>query len=209
MIEDVYGFPVYMDKLSDKEKFMQYIQDYKLEKSDGWNANCLISSSAGSTLLENKEEPIIDDYIHNEVCSHGQKYLKEIGIDVKLTTNQCNNPECKECRDIWINQYEKGHSQDLHWHVHDDRKILFSFVCFLKYDPLKDADFVFVNPIPKHGVHCKKLRDHPSFSVYMKPNIQEGAIMIFPPWMLHYVETQKSDGPRITMAGNFYEINSE
>lgn len=209
MISEIYGFPVYVGKLSNVEKFMQHIQDFKLEKSDDWNANCLVSSSAGSSALEDQKDPIIDDCIHEEVCLHGQHYLKELGVDVKVTANQCNNQECKECRDIWVNKYEKGHSQDLHWHVHEDRKIMFSFVCFLKYDSTKDANFVFVNPIPKHGIHCQKLREHPSFSVTMKPHVEEGTIMIFPPWMLHYVETQKSEGSRITMAGNFYENKSE
>ena len=209
MIAEIYGFPVYMDKLSDPEKFLRYIQDVKLGKSDGWNAKCLVSSKDGSSEIEENDKCFIHDEIFDELCLHGERYLRELEIDVKMSPSECNDLKCKDCRDIWVNKYEKGHSQDLHWHVNEEKDILFSFACFLKFDPDKDASFVFVNPIPKYSVKCKKLREHPSFSVAMKPNIQEGTIIIFPPWMLHYVETHKSEEPRITIAGNFYEIKSK
>lgn len=208
MIAEIYGFPVYMDKLSNSEKFLRYVQDLKLAKSDGWNAKCLVSSKQGSTEIKENDINFIHDEIFDELCLHGERYLQELGIDIKMSPSECKNPKCKDCRDIWVNKYEKGHSQDLHWHVNEEKDILFSFACFLKFDPDKDASFVFVNPIPHHGVKCDKLREHPSFSRAMKPNIEEGTILIFPPWMLHYVETQKSDDPRISMAGNFYENKS-
>lgn len=208
MIAEIYGFPVYMDKLSDSEKFLRYVQDLKLAKSDGWNAKCLVSSKHGSTEIKENDLNFIHDEIFDELCLHGERYLQELGIDIKMSPSECKNPKCKDCRDIWVNKYENGHSQDLHWHVNEEKDILFSFACFLKFDPDKDASFVFVNPIPHHGVKCDKLREHPSFSRAMKPNIEEGTILIFPPWMLHYVETQKSDDPRISMAGNFYENKS-
>jgi hypothetical protein len=209
MIAEIYGFPVYMDKLSDPEKFLRYIQDVKLAKSDNWNAKCLVSSRHGSAELGETQPNFIHDEIFDELCLHGKRYLQEMNIDIKMSPSECKNPKCKNCRDIWINKYEKGHSQDLHWHVNEEKDILFSFACFLKFDPDKDASFVFVNPIPHDGVKCEKLRENPYFSVAMKPNIEEGSIMIFPPWMLHYVETHHSDEPRISMAGNFYENKSE
>ena len=208
MIAEIYGFPVYMDKLSDPEKFLRYIQDIKLGKSDGWNAKCLVSSHDGSSEIGENDIKFIHDEIFDELCLHGDRYLQELEIDLKMCPNTCKDPKCSECRDIWVNKYEKGHSQGLHWHVFEGRDILFSFVCFLKFDPDKDASFVFVNPIPRFGVKCEKLRENPYFSAAMKPNIEEGSIMIFPPWMLHYVETHKSEEPRITIAGNFYENKS-
>jgi hypothetical protein len=208
MIAEIYGFPVYMDKLSNPEKFLRYIQDIKLEKSDGWNAKCLVSSKHGSTSIGETDNNFIHDEIFDELCLHGENYLGELGVDIKMSPSECGDPKCQNCRDIWINKYEKGHSQDIHWHVNEEKNILFSFACFLKFDPEKDASFVFVNPIPHEGVKSTKLREHPSFSVAMKPNIEEGTILIFPPWMLHYVETHKSEEPRISMAGNFYENKS-
>ena len=209
MIAEIYGFPVYMDKLSDPEKFLRYIQDINLGKSDGWNAKCLVSSSDGSSEIEENDRNFINDQIFDELCLHGERYLKELEIDVKMAPTRCNDLKCTGCRDIWVNKYDKGDSQDLHWHVDEEEDVLFSFTCFLKFDPEKDASFVFVNPIPEYGIKCKKLREHPSFSAAMTPNIQEGTIIIFPPWMLHYVEEQKTDRPRITIAGNFYEILKE
>src|SRR6056300_459532 len=174
MIADIYGFPVYIDKLLDSKKFLRYIQNFKLAKSDGWNAKCLVSSNDGSSEIRENDNNFIHDEIFNEICLHGERYLQELKLDIKMSPSMCKNTVCKVCRDIWVNKYEKGCSQDLHWHVSEKSDILFSFVCFLKFDPEKDASFVFVNPIPHYGIKCSKLRENPYFSAAMKPVIEEG-----------------------------------
>ena len=72
----------------------------------------------------------------------------------------------------------------------------------------KDAKFKFINPTPLE-ITNETLREHPAFAFDMTPDVEEGDILIFPCWMLHCVEEQKTDGPRITAAGNFYEVLKE
>lgn len=208
MLINIYGFPVYKGKISDPEKILHYIQEYKFGNSDKWNANCLISASGGSSKISEESEFVINDYIYNELNKHAAKMMEDLNIDMKISPSECGNIKCPDCRDVWVNKYCKGHSQEIHWHVHPERDVLFSFAYFAKFDPEKDAKFKFVNPVPTE-ITNETLRKHPSFSVDMVPDIEEGDILIFPCWMLHYVEEQKTDGPRITVAGNLYELLKE
>lgn len=208
MILEIYGFPVYKGKFSEKENVLRYIQDCKLRKSSKWNAHCLISSEDGSDEISVNDNKCIDDNIFNELVKHASEMMKELGINIKLSPSRCGQQKCLECRDVWINSYTQGHSQDLHWHVNREAKTLFSFTYFAKYDPNNDAEFVFVNAVPK-GVCHEEMMKHPAFSKATILNVEEGDIIIFPCWMLHYVTTQKNDGPRITMSGNFFEVKSE
>lgn len=208
MIEEIYGYPVYKGKFSHPEKVFHYIQECKLEKSNKWNANCLVSAEDGSTNVSEDDFKYIHDEIFNEIVKHASYMLSELEINLKVSPSECGKLECKNCRDVWVNKYTEGHSQNMHWHVNRERGVLFSFAYFAKYDPERDADFVFVNPVPRDVCHEEMLK-HPAFSKAMKMDIEEGDILIFPCWMLHYVTTQKSEGPRITMAGNLYEIKCE
>lgn len=207
MILEIYGFPVYKGKFSEKESVLRYIHECKLSESDKWNAKCLVSSEHGSANISDTANKCIDDNIFNELIRHASEMMKELNIDLKLSPSECGKVKCNECRDIWINKYMKGHSQDLHWHVDRDKGILFSFTYFAKYDPENDGKFVFVNAVPQDVCHEEMLK-HPAFSKATIIDIEEGDIIIFPCWLLHYVTTQKTDGPRITMSGNFYEIKS-
>lgn len=208
MIFEIYGFPVYKGKFSEPEKVLRYIQDCKLEKADKWNANCFTSAECGSNTLSESDNVCINDEIFDEIVRHASQMLSELDIKLSVSPSECGRLECKQCRDVWINKYTEGHNQNMHWHVDRKKGILFSFAYFAKYDPQKDADFVFVNPIPR-GICHKEMLKHPSFSIDAKMNVEEGDILIFPCWMLHYVTTQKSKEPRLTMAGNLYEIKYE
>lgn len=208
MILEIYGFPVYKGKFSEKENVLRYIQECKLRKSNKWNADCLISAEHGSDEISETDLKCIDDTIFNELVKHASQMMKELGISIKLSPSRCGHQNCLECRDVWVNSYTTGHSQELHWHVNYEINVLFSFTYFAKYNPDTDADFVFVNAIP-NGVCHEEMLKHSAFSKSTILNVEEGDIIIFPCWMLHYVTTQKSEGPRITMSGNFYEVKSE
>lgn len=205
MIFDVYGYPVYKGKFSKGEDVLRYIEECKIGPSDKWNAKCLVSSSDGSSQVNDESMQVFNDIIFNEIVEHGKKMLEELDINVKMSPSECGHIKCTECQDIWINKYVKGHSQDLHWHLNPEKDILFSFTYFAKYDPKKDARFVFVNAMPRE-FRDEEINKHKAFTIQMIPEIEEGDIIIFPCWLLHYVETQKTDNERITMAGNFFKL---
>lgn len=205
MIVEVYGFPVYKGKFSEKESVLHYIQECKLNESDRWNASCLTSSDHGSKHINAGDNKCISDDIYKEIVKHALEMMKELNINLILTPSRCRKKECHDCRDVWINRYTNGHGQNVHWHVDYEHNPRFSFTYFAKYDSRNDAKFVFVNPIPP-GVCTKEMSKHPAFSEDMSFNVEEGDIIIFPCWLLHYVTMQRSEGPRITMSGNLYEM---
>ena len=153
--------------------------------------------------VEYDDKPV-DDLIYNEFNKHGAKMMEELGINMKISASECGNMQCLECRDIWFNKYHKTHSQEIHWHVHNDRDVLFSFAYFAKFDPEKDAKFKFINPMPSE-ITNETLREHPAFAFDITPDVEEGDILIFPSFLLHRVEEQLEDRQRITISGNFYE----
>ena len=56
----------------------------------------------------------------------------------------------------------------------------------------------------------EELREHPVFCNHVTlDNIKEGDLVIFPSYLDHFVEEQKHDGPRITIAGNLFKVNND
>ena len=204
MISGVYGLPLYKGKISNTEKFFRYIENCKTGKSDVWNAECMTSSNDGSTKIKSEDTTTMDRDVFDEICLHGETMMKEIGLDISISPCMCKNVECKDCIDVWVNKYTKGHSQGVHWHVNQKTNALFSFVYFAKYDSERDAKLTFVNFMPEY-IECEEMREHLTFSRGFRPDVEEGDILIFPSWLLHFVDEQKHDETRITVAGNFYQ----
>jgi hypothetical protein len=86
----------------------------------------------------------------------------------------------------------------------DEKTPLFSFTYFAKYDPVKDAKFYFYNPSPAPRMYEEFAGCRPEFKHRMELDISQGEIIFFPPFLLHGVDEQTSDEPRVTLAGNIY-----
>jgi len=159
----------------------------------------LTSAEDGSGFEE--ETPFESPLLKKEILEHSKIMMNMLDVDINLNMS--------ENEDYWINMYKKGHSQELHWHMDRDNglHVLFSFVYFAKFDHQKDAKLIFINPASP--VNCKELEVLPSFADEIAADVKEGQLIIFPNIMLHRVEEQKVDGPRITVAGNLYEALKE
>lgn len=200
MITHVYGFPVYTCNIPGNSVILQDIHNFKgIKETNEWNASCLTSSEGGNGSQE--EIPFASPLLKKEVIEHSKIMMNMLDVDMNLNLGMGD--------DYWINIYKKGHSQKLHWHGDYDNglHILFSFVYFAKYDHQKDAKLIFINPASPFG--CKELEVLPSFADEIAADVKEGQLIIFPNIMLHRVEEQKVDGPRITVAGNLYEVLKE
>ena len=86
---------------------------------------------------------------------------------------------------------------------------MFSFTYFAKYDPQKDAKFVFTNPSPSQEIYADWINTVPAFEPEFRPDIAPGDILIFPCFLLHRVEEQKVDSSRMTLSGNIYKTTNE
>lgn len=191
MITTVYGYPIYMAQVRDSLKMLDevYLNISKVGNVSVWDSECLTTSTISDENRFNSE------YVKNEVLHHATEMMKQLHSDMTLTIKMCETDNCTMCDDIWMNVYNKGHYQITHMH-HSDQpgsKIpTVSFSYFAKYDQNKDATFIFVNP-------------KSSYPKEVTMNVKEGDILLFPSFMLHRVEKQMTDGPRITISGNLFE----
>ena len=197
MISNIYGFPIYKVQISNRDVMMDAV-DSNMNKIDNvsiWDSECLTTSTTDSQGAFKS----ID--VKNEVTRCVHEMIKELGLDLKLSLCGCNTHNCTNCDDIWMNVYNKGHSQETHLHlldIPDRRQPLFSFSYFVKYNPEVDAKFIFVNP--NTNIDFKEL-----YIQEIPMDVNEGDILIFPSFLLHRVEEQKANQQRITISGNFYE----
>jgi len=101
--------------------------------------------------------------------------------------------------EAWINVYSKGDSQEVHTHVGGSDST-FGCAYFLQYDKEKDAQFVFYDP--NQEKHLGNYSKHYPVENTWFPDVSEGDIIIFPAYLHHQVEPQRSDTKRITVAAN-------
>jgi len=228
MITGIHAVPIYIESIDDdkyKEKINFILNNVKFGISDNWyDTKCLTTASHGSSfLMDGNTDHIFNNhglFIYDLVIDKAHKFLEQLGIkNLKLTLNSCGVEKCKNCTELWCSKYKKGMYQAEHNHL--DNGELFSFVYFAKYDPSKDADLTFVkdmsNAIQKGFLSenspntlPEELREHHVFCNHVTlDNIKEGDLVIFPSYLDHFVEEQKHDGPRITLAGNLFKVNND
>tara|TARA_X000000368_G_C22927526_1_gene665998 strand:- start:279 stop:911 length:633 start_codon:yes stop_codon:yes gene_type:complete len=129
--------------------------------------------------------------------------LDEFGKDVGLTDAY---PTIHES---WLNMYTKGMNQEEHDHLPS----FYSAVHFVKFNPKVHESVYLINPL--HQLYnatyscaaaCRNaesaLDAHEFTKQFHLPDIVEGDIIIFPSFLRHRVNTQKSDETRITLAFN-------
>jgi hypothetical protein len=202
----VWGFPVFKYTFDTPDKALEEIlknmtDDTLDEMSEDWNAKCRSTAST--------RNPVSLLYVREELERCLKRFSKDVHIPVEnMTFKGCSNVLCTstDCVDHWINVYKKGDYQEPHYHMNseDEKTPLFSFTYFAKYDQEKDAKFYFYNPSPAPHMYEEFSGCRPEFKSRIQLNISQGEIIFFPPFLLHSVDEQTSDGPRITLAGNIY-----
>lgn len=223
MITGIHATPIYIEQLEDKhkEKINFIFNSLKIGISNKWyNTHCFTSAAHGSSYLKDGHSEHIyinhGQFISDIILDKAHKFLEQLGIqNLKLTLSGCGDKNCKTCFELWSSKYTKGMYQAEHNHI--DINEIFSFVYFAKYDPTKDAQLVFVKDMTMAKQNgflvedspytlCEEIENHPVFSNHVTLNIKEGDLVIFPSYLDHFVEEQKHDGPRITIAGNLYKV---
>jgi len=226
MITGIHAVPIYIESIDDeyKEKLRVLLKKINYGISDKWvETKCLTTATHGSTQGTTRDSDVIFNkygtFIHDIIIDKAHKFLEQLGIkNLKLTLNECGVEKCIFCRELWCNKYTKGMNQATHNHISTGE--LFSFVYFAKYDPSKDAELVFVKDMSNAKQNgflvedspytlCEELENHPIFSNHVALDIKEGDLVIFPSYLDHQVEEQKTEGPRITIAGNLHKVIDE
>lgn len=167
-----------------KKKLPLIEQTDTFENPVGWNDGV-------RTNIKSRKNTILD---FNLV--HLQRYIEK-HVKHYIDQSQSWHPVPIALRHSWINKTDYDQGQD--WHQHQD-----SFISGTYYYQTtgKDGAFTFMNPVPwmsqelfPFGNKAEKYCD-----IIPAP----GKIILFPGWMSHNVEKNKTDTTRITISFNFH-----
>lgn len=187
---DVFINPIVIDQLNiDNDKIADYVLDLK-EKDKGRK----ISNSGGwqSNNIDFKDEICFQE-LFTEIYKRMETILKEFEFDDELNINLEN---------FWINVNNKGDYNIPHVHPNS----LFSGIYYVNAE--KDmGKIVFMNPIMAHPycINSRMIKNYNTFNSAewsIMPNT--GLLVIFPSWLLHYVETNRTEENRISIAFNCF-----
>ena len=109
--------------------------------------------------------------------------------------------------DMWFNYYSNGEYQESHTHIQPDmfvERTHFSCIHYLKFDPEVHQPTVFSDPLAMIRRTNSIELDSNNYNERYEPQVREGSIIMFPPYLEHYVPKSNPtpDNPRITVAFN-------
>ena len=109
--------------------------------------------------------------------------------------------------DMWFNYYSDGEYQEVHTHVQPNMFSLrphFSCIHYLKFDPEVHQPVVFNDPIGILRQTNSIELDSNNYNKKYEPQLREGSIIMFPPYLEHYVPKSEPtpNNPRISVAFN-------
>ena len=109
--------------------------------------------------------------------------------------------------EMWFNYYSNGEYQEVHTHVQPDMfapRPHFSCIHYLKFDPEVHQPVVFNDPIGILRQTNSIELDSNNYDYKYEPQLREGSIIMFPPYLEHYVPKSEPtpNNPRISVAFN-------
>ena len=109
--------------------------------------------------------------------------------------------------DMWFNYYSDGEYQEVHTHMQPDMfapRPHFSCIHYLKFDPEVHQPVVFNDPIGILRQTNSIELDSNNYNDEYEPQLREGSIIMFPPYLEHYVPKSEPtpNNPRISVAFN-------
>ena len=162
---------------------IHYLKKNNIGEADGSNKDCFRSTYEYGEELDWLREVIRDFVV--EISKFYGDCDKIFRDTVSQETQQCD-------LSIWTNVNEPGSTNDIH--THKD----FNFACTYNLQTEGTGNLVFSNP-------ANLLSDCNQKSPFIrnyKIEPKDGDLLIWPAWVPHYVEENKSNKQRINIATN-------
>ena len=177
-----------------KEELCHAIDKYRCEGAnipDGWLTDNLLTSY-------DSENFNFDLFTKSEVTQR---------LYEKYVLRFFDKPTKVIVLDMWFNYYSNGEYQEAHTHVQPDifaQRPHFSCIHYLKFDPEVHQPTVFRDPLSMIRQTNSIELDSNNYNEKYEPQVREGSIIMFPPYLEHYVPKSNPtpDNPRITVAFN-------
>lgn len=193
MIIPLFELPVYVHSgkideiflIQDEiKKVFPEIKKDKFKKPEGWENDIQTNFNVRLNSIDYFNLKNLRKFIDNHVTEY-----------VKITKPQINSPP--KLKHSWINITNFNQSQE--WHTHNDAFI--SGVYYYKTSD-KDGNLIVRNPNPfiRSGFFPGGINYLEKFEI--PPKI--GKIILFPGWLEHRVEVNKTTEDRISIAFNYY-----
>lgn len=177
-----------------KEELCHAIDKYRCEGAnipDGWlTDNLLTSYDADNFNFDLFSKSEVTQRLYN-------KYILRF----------FDKPTKVNVLDMWFNYYSNGEYQESHTHIQPDmfvERTHFSCIHYLKFDPEVHQPTVFCDPLAMIRRTNSIELDSNNYNERYEPQVREGSIIMFPPYLEHYVPKSNPtpDNPRITVAFN-------
>ena len=188
-----FWIPVYYEKVDipslskEIDEILPKIREQdKFIKPDHWDKDHNISTNIDDRTDTIKDFNMVK--LGDLISQHINKYIKDVEL-------QGDNNIFRG--DSWVNINNKGDSQE--WHTHGTAYI--SGVYYHKV-PENSGNLLFKHPVPYIQQGHFPVGKYIGQKVSVK--IMPGMIVLFPSWLDHKVEKNKSDDERITFAFNYY-----
>jgi len=198
MIEWLFPMPVYCHKPTFDEIFLvqneikknlpNIIENDNWDKPEGWEDEVETNIGHRWHSIADYGLTNLEQYIQKHTDIYRNELEPFMNNDIFLSHS-------------WFNLNKAGHSQE--WHAHTD-----SFISGVYYYQTngQDGDLMFknTNQFAQRGFFPtgKKVPE----KVFYSP--VEGMILLFPGWMDHRVQVNKTEDTRITVAFNWLTVNT-
>lgn len=195
---NLFAFPVIKFKFLKHSKYVFKQVKKSVRKPEGWN--CELNSSYPN-IADN--DPIVKKKIRDEL-------IQDIGIEIKRLFKNLNAPNEITINEFWYNIYHDNQGQEEHWHMP-------SFSSNTPY--FSSWSGIYYNKNATPTVFCRKddnVRFYdakpyadsqlaPFFYTTFIPEVEDGDVIVFPPYLFHRVSTDErfKDNMRMTFAFNF------
>ena len=162
---------------------IHYLKKNNIDKADESNEGCFRSTYEYGEELDFLRETIRDSVI--EISSYYADRDDTFGMKLSKGTQQCD-------LSFWTNVNEPGSANVIHTHKE------FVFACTYNIQTSGTGGLIFKNP-------ANILNDCSQKSPFIrriKVEPKDGDLLIWPAWVPHEVEINKSDKQRINIASN-------
>ncbi len=201
-IKEVFGHPFFSRKLNlpYSDKLIEEIDKFVTNTPKGWACKCESTYETGTSGF--------DKSLNNRLMM-----TLAPNIDAMLK-HFINSPrQIPYHLDIWFNKYYQNQWQEIHNHIRPG--ILLSGIMLLT-DPVKDGGHtVFQNPDNTADAWARmfdlnapgnpNLRKTALSSYYLH-GAQKHELLIFPPYLPHYVAPNLTDTPRYSLSFNVRQL---
>lgn len=187
------GYPVTITKLlqGDLQRLQDHYLPLILDSSENTHKGkeCRISKNIsqrwdGPEFFKLWNDTILDyPYIQSYIDSYGFQFPFSVEIDT------------------WCNVHNKYDHQQIHAHITTNVPA-FSCAVILKQPNENAGQFVFRTPNISNHLKYLELDPNDQYPNTFRPDMVDGAMMIFPSCLEHYVEYNQTDESRIVFASN-------